>query len=170
MFAILAVLVASSAASADPFEVVEIEPGAIGLHLDLEDGSIVDRDETEDAIDERHGLAKRSPKILETALFKKTKKLILKKKAIKPILKKKAIKFLVKAKKTKPIWKPKAKKLAIVGIPTAAALSGGVSLPTLPALPPLAELGIIGAVAGGAGGLGATFGPPIARQLSSTFG
>ena len=72
MFAILAVLVASSAASADPFEVVEIEPGAIGLHLDLEDGSIVDRDETEDAIDERHGLAKRSPKILgETAIFKK---------------------------------------------------------------------------------------------------
>ena len=99
------------------------------------------------------------------------------KRSASPCIIKKSKKLLLKAKKLKPIWKPKAKKLAkklaIVGIPTAAALSGGVSLPTLPALPalpPLAELGIIGAVGGGAGGLGATFGPPIARQLSSTFG
>ena len=68
-FAILAALVAASAASADPFEVVEVAPGAIGLHLDPEDGNTVDRDATEE---ERHGLAKRSPKILgETAIFKK---------------------------------------------------------------------------------------------------
>ena len=72
LFVVTAALVAASAASADPFEVVEISPGAIGLHLDLEDGSTVDRDGTEDAVAERHEIAKRSPKILgETAIFKK---------------------------------------------------------------------------------------------------
>ena len=71
LFVVTAALLAASA-SADPFEVVEISPGAIGLHLDLEDGSTVDRDGTEDAVAERHEIAKRSPKILgETAIFKK---------------------------------------------------------------------------------------------------
>ena len=76
------------------------------------------------------------------------------------IAKLKAKKFLVKAKKLKPIWKPKAKKLAkklaIVGIPTAA-LAGGTglagfaltsSLPALPALPAIPALGAAGAGAG----------------------
>ena len=81
-FAILAALVAASAASADPFEVVEVAPGAIGLSFDPEDGSTVDRDAT---VDERHGLAKRSPKILgETAIFKKLAK---KKLLFKPVAK-----------------------------------------------------------------------------------
>ena len=76
------------------------------------------------------------------------------------IAKSKAKKFLVKAIKFKPIWKPKAKKLAkklaIVGIPTAA-LAGGTglagfaltsSLPALPALPAIPALGAAGAGAG----------------------
>ena len=70
LFVVTAALLAASA-SADPIEVVEISPGAIGLHLDLEDGSTVtDSDGTEE--EEGHNLAKRSPKILgETAIFKK---------------------------------------------------------------------------------------------------
>ena len=69
--------------------------------------------------DEPRHLAKRSPVTPFDPISKKY------------IAKLKAKKFLVKAKKLKPIWKPKAKKLAkklaIVGIPTAA-LAGGTGL------------------------------------------
>ena len=63
------------------------------------------------------------------------------------IAKLKSKKFLLKAKKLKPIWKPKAKKLAkklaIVGIPTAA-LAGGTGL---------GGFGLSQAFGGGQGGL-----------------
>ena len=100
--------------------------------------------EIRQVVEPRH-LAKRSP---------------ICKRSASPCIIKKSKKLLLKAKKLKPIWKPKAKKLAkklaIVGIPTAA-LAGGTglagfaltsSLPALPALPAIPALGAAGAGAG----------------------
>ena len=81
--------------------------------------------EIRQVVEPRH-LAKRSPFPPFDPI---SKKVILKTKI-------KGKKFLLKAKKTKPIWKPKAKKLAILSVPLAVAtggagfggLAGGVGL------------------------------------------
>ena len=99
----------------------------------------------------RH-LAKRSPICKRSASPCIIAKTLKKKKLFK--------KFLIKSPKI-------AKKLVKFGVP-AAALGAASNAPAL--LAPLAELGVIGAVGGATGGLGATFGPQIAQQLSSTFG
>ena len=107
--------------------------------------------EIRQVVEPRH-LAKRSPICKRSASPCIIAKTLKKKKLFK--------KFLIKSPKI-------AKKLVKFGVP-AAALGAASNAPAL--LAPLAELGVIGAVGGATGGLGATFGPQIASQLSSTFG
>ena len=76
--------------------------------------------------------------------------------------------IIAKTLKKKKLFAKKVAKLVKFGAP-AAALGGGAQLAGS-TLPWLAELGVIGGGGGAAGGLGATFGPQIAQQLSSTFG